>query len=54
MLLVGGGMFTHNIPAVHHALEFMPILLATLLCGLVVGAVILGIQLLIQSIFVKN
>jgi len=54
MLLVGGGMFTHNIPAVHHALEFMPILLATLLCGLVVGAVILGVQLLIQRIFVKK
>ncbi len=54
MLLVGGGMYTHNIPAVHHALEFMPILLATLLCGLVVGAVILVIQLLIQRIFVKN
>lgn len=50
MLLVGGGMFTHNIPAVHHALEFMPSLLATLLCGIVVGAIILGIQLLIQSV----
>ena len=54
MLLVGGGMFTHNIPAVHHALEFMPILLATLLCGLVVGAITLGVQLLIQRIFVKK
>ncbi len=54
MLLVGGGMFTHNIPAVHHALEFMPGLLATLVCGLVVGAVILGAQLVFQRILTKK
>lgn len=54
MLLVGGGMFTHNIPAVHHALEFMPTLFATLLCGLVVGGVILGVQLTIQSIIARK
>ncbi len=54
MLLVGGGMFTHNIPAVHHALEFMPGLLATLLCGLVVGAAILGVQLVFQRILPKK
>lgn len=50
MLLVGGGMFTHNIPAVHHSLEFMPSLLSALLCGLVVGAIIVGMQLLIQNL----
>lgn len=54
MLMVGGGMFTHNIQAVHHALDFMPSLLATLLCGLVVGSVILSGQLLIQSIAGKK
>lgn len=54
MLLVGGGMFTHNIPAVHHALEFMPGLLATLVCGLVVGGVILGVQLIIQRIITRK
>lgn len=54
MLLVGGGMFTHNIPAVHHALEFMPSLLSTLLSGLVVGAVILSVQLVIQSLMGKK
>ena len=54
MLLVGGGMFTHNIPAVHHALEFMPSLLATLLSGLVVGVVILSVQLVIQSLMGKK
>ncbi|MFT5700204.1 MAG: putative DNA repair protein MutK [Desulforhopalus sp.] len=50
MLMVGGGMFVHNIPAVHHAVEFMPGLLATLLCGLIVGSIILGAQLVIQRI----
>jgi len=50
MLLVGGGMFTHNIPAVHHGLEFMPGLLASLLCGLVVGAAVLGTQLVFQRL----
>lgn len=54
MLMVGGGMFTHNIEAVHHALDFIPSLLATLLCGLIVGAVILGGQLLIQSVVGKK
>lgn len=54
MLLVGGGMFVHNIPAVHHALEFMPGLLATLVCGLVVGAAILGVQLVFQPILTKK
>ncbi len=54
MLMVGGGMFTHNITAVHHALDFMPSLLATLLCGLVVGSVLVGIQLLYQKMFTRK
>jgi predicted DNA repair protein MutK len=41
MLLVGGGMFVHNIEAVHHALEFMPGLAAELATGLAVGALLL-------------
>jgi predicted DNA repair protein MutK len=48
MLLVGGGMFTHNIEAVHHYLEFMPTMLANLLIGLAVGGILLGTQLLLQ------
>lgn len=47
MLLVGGGMFVHNIEAVHHALHFLPSLAAELLAGLVVGAVALGFMKLI-------
>jgi predicted DNA repair protein MutK len=43
MLLVGGGMYVHNIGLLHHYLEFMPGLAAELLVGLVVGAVIVGV-----------
>jgi predicted DNA repair protein MutK len=41
MLLVGGGMYVHNIAPVHHALQALPALLGELLAGLVVGAVLL-------------
>lgn len=50
MLLVGGGMYSHNIPAIHHALDFMPLLLANLLLGLVVGGIVLAVQLSVQKI----
>lgn len=43
MLLVGGGMFVHNIEAVHHLLHALPGLLAELLVGLSVGLIIIGI-----------
>jgi len=42
MLLVGGGMFVHNLETVHHLLAFLPILAAELAAGLVVGGVVLG------------
>ena len=41
MLLVGGGMFVHNIDAVHHLLAVMPSLAADLLAGLIVGSLLL-------------
>ena len=41
MLLVGGGMFVHNIDAIHHALAVMPTLAADLLVGLIVGSLLL-------------
>ncbi len=50
MLLVGGGMFTHNISRLHHALVFLPSLLADLLIGLTVGAVLLSLQLLAKKV----
>lgn len=43
MLLVGGGMFVHNIEAIHHALQSLPAMTAELLVGLVVGAIMLGV-----------
>lgn len=43
MLLVGGGMFVHNIEVVHHALAFMPAYLAELVTGLIIGVVIYAI-----------
>jgi hypothetical protein len=50
MLLVGGGMFTHNINKLHHAFVFLPSLLADLLIGLAVGGVLLSIQQLAKKI----
>ncbi|MEN8188404.1 MAG: DUF808 domain-containing protein [Thermodesulfobacteriota bacterium] len=41
MLLVGGGMFVHNIDAVHHALEILPAVAAELLTGMIVGSLLL-------------
>lgn len=41
MLLVGGGMYVHNIEAVHHLLEALPALARDLLAGLIVGAIII-------------
>lgn len=49
MLLVGGGMFTHNIDYVHHALAFMPSLLADFIVGFVVGAVLVGAMMLLPK-----
>jgi predicted DNA repair protein MutK len=42
MLLVGGGMFVHNVEAVHHLLSFIPALAAELAAGLLVGGALLG------------
>jgi uncharacterized protein len=49
MLLVGGGMFTHNIEYVHHALLFMPSFLAKFVVGFVVGAVLVGAMMLVPQ-----
>ncbi len=42
MLLVGGGMYVHNIEFVHHVLQAMPALLAELAVGLVLGSVLVA------------
>lgn len=40
MLLVGGGMYVHNIELIHHALAVLPSVLSELVAGLIVGAVL--------------
>ena len=49
MLLVGGGMYVHNIDAVHHALDFLPGIVGELLVGTVLGAILVGIMHLIKG-----
>ncbi len=44
MLLVAGGIFVHNIHAVHDALHFLPSILAELGAGLIVGVVVLAAE----------
>ncbi len=44
MLLVAGGIFVHNVHQIHDFLHFMPSLLAELTTGLLVGAVVLGVE----------
>jgi predicted DNA repair protein MutK len=60
MFLVGGGILTHGIPALHHAIEaaahgvggFANVLLTSVLdavVGLVAGAIVLGVVSLVQK-----
>ena len=44
MLLVGGGIYLHNIKAIHHIFGEWPLLSGELVVGLVVGFVILAIE----------
>ncbi len=50
MLLVGGGMFTHNIESLHLLLNYMPSILTNLLVGSLVGGVLLLLSLVAQKI----
>jgi predicted DNA repair protein MutK len=50
MLLVGGVMFTHNLHALHHAVEVLPAFFINLLVGGVVGTVLLAAQQLVLKI----
>jgi predicted DNA repair protein MutK len=54
MLLVGGGMFVHNIDVVHHTLDFMPTIAAELVSGLIVGAVSLLVVKLLETLLKKQ
>lgn len=50
MLLVGGGMFTHNLHALHHAAEVLPAFFINLLIGSLVGAVLVAAGKAIEKI----
>ncbi len=50
MLLVGGGMFVHNIPSVHDFFQAFPSLIPDLIMGLIVGLIAFLILLLIKKI----
>ncbi|MGY1458786.1 MULTISPECIES: DUF808 domain-containing protein [unclassified Luteimonas] len=59
MFLVGGGIFVHNIDVLHHVLEvmegagvpaFLADMLASLMVGLVVGALVLGAVALVGKL----
>ncbi|MEJ2309991.1 MAG: DUF808 domain-containing protein [Gammaproteobacteria bacterium] len=50
MLLVGGGMYVHNIDAIHHALHFLPAIIGELLVGMVLGAILVGIMHMVARI----
>jgi predicted DNA repair protein MutK len=50
MLLVGGGMYTHNIETLHHMLDFIPSLTADFFVGLVLGSVLLGVEFSFTSL----
>lgn len=50
MLLVGGGMFVHNIAMLHHMIEPIPLLLGELLLGIIVGSIAYVIEQLYDRI----
>lgn len=50
MLLVGGGMFVHNIDVLHHFMAIMPALVANLIVGLVIGLILLLIMQLLKVV----
>lgn len=50
MLIVGGGMYVHNIEAVHHFLEFMPGIIRDMCAGLVIGSILVAAMHVVKKI----
>jgi predicted DNA repair protein MutK len=42
LLLVSGGIFTHNIHALHDSIPFLPLIITEFLIGLIIGFICLG------------
>lgn len=53
MILVGGGIFVHNLEFVHHWVHELPSLLGEFLIGLVVGLIALILYFLVKAIIKK-
>ena len=58
MLLVAGGIFTHNIEYIHHLYEenfhFLPALVFDMILGIVIGYVVFLIEQMVVKIFSKK
>jgi predicted DNA repair protein MutK len=53
MILVGGGIFVHNIDEIHQLVYSWPKYLSDFTVGLAIGAVFLGIFLLFKKLSFK-
>jgi len=54
LLLVSGGIFSHQLPALHHAVDFMPSMLLEFLLGLIVGLVCVFVVNIFKKIVKKK
>lgn len=54
LLLVSGGIFSHQLPALHHAVDFMPSMLLEFLLGLIVGLVCVFVVSIFKKIVKKK
>lgn len=54
LLLVAGGIFVHNVQAIHDALHSMPSLLAEFLSGLVIGLLVLFLVMGFKKLLPQN
>jgi predicted DNA repair protein MutK len=54
LLLVSGGIFSHQLPALHHAIDFMPSMLLEFLLGLIVGLVCVFVVNVFKKIIKKE
>ncbi|WP_415060820.1 DUF808 domain-containing protein [Flavobacterium sp.] len=54
LLLVSGGIFSHQFPDLHHAVEFMPSMLLEFLVGLIVGLVCVFLVNVVKKIVKKE
>ena len=54
LLFVSGGIFLHQIPFVHHYVDFMPSWIAEFLLGLIVGTICVFMVMAFNKIFKKE